>query len=146
MKNKTKFDVIRPLIDEAFDKGESFVFSPNGVSMLPFIKGGSDTVTIEKYMGNAKKYDIIFYTRENGQYVLHRVVKIKNGRLYACGDNLWWVEEVPEERIFARLKDVEGKRMHSVWYFIYCRTLFIRRFVIHVRNYLKKHIIKGEGK
>ncbi len=147
MKKKTKFDVMRPLIDEAFNKGESFTFSPNGVSMKPFIKGSRTYVTIKKYTGGAKKYDIVFYIRDDGKYVMHRIIKcpdtIHNDGYGVCGDNLWWVEKVKDEQIFAIVTDVEGKKLPGG--FLYLHTLAIRRFIIHVIKYIKKHS-GGEGK
>lgn len=138
MENKRKFETIRPLIDEAFEKGEGFNFKPNGVSMLPFIKGGKTNVIIEKYTGGAKKYDIVFYQRDDGKYVMHRVVKIYDDCYGICGDNQWWVEKVTDKQIFAIVTDVEGKK--DVGGFLYLRTLFIRRFIKHVLNYIKRHI------
>ena len=138
MENRTKFEVLRPFIDEAFEKGESFSFKPNGVSMLPFIKGGKTLVTIEKYTGNAKLYDIVFYTREDGKYVLHRIVKMYDDGYGVCGDNLWWVEKVNEEQIFAILREVDGKE--TIGTRLYLNTLFIRRFIVHVKTYIKKHL------
>lgn len=138
MENKMKIDVIRPLIDEAFDKGEGFVFTPNGISMKPFIRGGKTKVTIKKYTGGAKKYDIIFYRRADGKYVMHRIVE-KNGCKYGvCGDNQWWVEEVDDEQIFAIVTQIEGKKNMGGW--IYLETLPIRRFIIHCVKYIKKHL------
>ncbi len=135
-----KFESIRPLIDEAFENGEEFEFCPNGISMLPFIKGGKDVIKIKKYDGGAKKYDVVFYVRPDGKYVLHRIVRVKGDELYMCGDNLWWVEHVPEEDIFAILSSVKGKKMCGAGYFLYCRTLFARRFVFHAVSYIKRHL------
>ncbi|MBQ8540905.1 MAG: S24/S26 family peptidase [Clostridia bacterium] len=137
MDKKIKFETVRPLIDEAFEKGESFSFEPNGVSMLPFIKGGKTTVTIEKYKGGAQKYDIVFYTREDGKYVMHRIVKIYPDAFGVCGDNQWWVEKVNDEQIFAIVTKVDGKK--SMGSFLYLRTLWLRRFIIHVKKYIMKH-------
>lgn len=137
MGNRTKFETIRPLIDTAFERGEAFAFQPNGVSMKPFIKGGKTNVTIEKYTGGAKKYDIVFYQRDDGKYVMHRVVKMYDNSYGVCGDNQWWIENVKDEQIFARVTCVEGKR--GLGGYLYLRTLFIRRFFIHVKKYIKKH-------
>ncbi len=136
MEIKTKFDVLRPLIDQAFEKGESFTFTPNGVSMKPFINGGQTSVTIEKYTHGAKKYDIVFYMRDDGKYVMHRIVKTYADSFGVCGDNQWWVEKVYEKQIFAIVKSVQGKKMPGG--FIYLSTLPLRRFIIHVIKYIKK--------
>lgn len=137
MENKKKFDTIRPLIDEEFENGEPFIFKPNGVSMLPFIKGGRTDVCVEKYTGGAKKHDIVFFIREDGKYVMHRIVKIYDDSFGVCGDNQWWVEKVYEKQIFAIVTSVAGKK--KMGGFFYLRTLFVRRFIIHVINYIKRH-------
>lgn len=138
MDNKLKFETIRPLIDEAFEKGQDFTFKPNGVSMLPFIKGGKTSVTIEKYENGAKKYDVVFYVRSDGKYVMHRIVKIYPDSFGVCGDNQWWVEKVYEKDIFAIATEIEGKKNNGS--FIYLHTLGLRRFTIHVKTYIKKHL------
>jgi hypothetical protein len=45
-----------------------------------------------------KKYDVIFYRRENGQYVLHRIIKIKKDGYVCRGDNQT-AKEYPVSRI-----------------------------------------------
>lgn len=138
MKNKRNFKVIRPLIDDAFEKGRSFTFTPNGVSMKPFIKGGRTSVTIEKYTGGAKRFDIVFYQRDDKKYVMHRIVKVYDNSFGICGDNQWWIESVKNEQIFAIVTEVDEKKLPGG--FIYLHTLALRRFIIHVIKYIKKHL------
>ncbi|MBQ3109532.1 MAG: S24/S26 family peptidase [Clostridia bacterium] len=137
MENKTKFETVMPFINQAFEKGESFTFKPNGVSMMPFIKGGQTSVTIEKYTGGAKKFDIVFYKRNDGKYVLHRIVKMLDACYGVCGDNQWWVEKVKNEQIFAIVTNVDGKSTKGS--LLYLHTLCLRRFIKHVVKYIKKH-------
>jgi hypothetical protein len=40
-----------------------------------------------KLTGRARKYDILLYRRNNGKYVLHRVVGIGETGYIMCGDN-----------------------------------------------------------
>ena len=136
MEKKTKFDVMRPLIDEAFNKGECFTFTPNGVSMRPFIKGGKTAVTIKRYTSGLNKHDIIFYVRDDDKYVMHRIVKIYPDSFGVCGDNQWWIEKVYDRQIFAIVTSIEGKTLPGG--FIYLNTLPIRRFIIHIIEYIKR--------
>lgn len=138
MDKKLKFDYIIPLIDEAFNKSERFTFKPNGVSMKPFIKGGCNAVEIERYTGGAKKYDIVFFRRSDGKYVLHRIVKLYDDCYGVCGDNQWWVEKVCDEQIFAIVTSVDGKKKTGG--FVYLHTLPLRRFIIHVKAYIKRRL------
>ncbi len=140
MEKRIKFETIMPFINDAFNRGEAFAFKPNGISMLPFIKGGFDKVCLEKYEGGCKRYDIVFYIRDDGKYVLHRIVGFKDEKILVCGDNQWYIEEIKEDMIFARVCWVEGKNMQGIKYFVYCRMLFLRRFTKHIVDFLKRHI------
>lgn len=60
-----------------------------GDSMMPLIKQGRDLLVIEKTAGKLKKYDIPLYKRDNGQYVLHRILKVRENDYVICGDNRW---------------------------------------------------------
>lgn len=64
-----------PLICEQLSCGGQVRFKPKGTSMLPTLRQGIDEVVLTAFKGNLKKYDIAFYRRENGQFVLHRMVK-----------------------------------------------------------------------
>ena len=77
---------IFPLIEEGIKSGGKYRFYPRGTSMLPLIREGKDSVVFTE-VGEIKKYDIILYQRDNGDYVMHRVVGV-NGEVYdLCGDN-----------------------------------------------------------
>ena len=75
-----------PLIKEALAQGQEALFSPSGTSMLPTLMEGRDTVVLVAPPTRLRKYDIALYRRENGQYVLHRVVNVKDTYTFA-GDN-----------------------------------------------------------
>ena len=97
-KDITDFDV-------ALKRDQKLVFSPHGTSMLPMIRGGLDIVVIlpvDDYK-LLKKYDVVFYKRDNGNFVLHRIVAKKRDFFLCCGDNQTWREKVLPEQIFGRL-------------------------------------------
>ncbi len=77
------------VIDEVLATGGEFHLFPKGTSMLPLIVQGTDSVILQRNTAcPAKKHDIAFYRRSNGQFVLHRVMKIaKDGTYTMCGDN-----------------------------------------------------------
>ena len=62
-----RLDEAMALIRESLDSGHEVTFSPRGASMLPFLKEGRDTVTLTALPSKLKKYDIVFYQRDNGQ-------------------------------------------------------------------------------
>ena len=77
------------IIEEILAGGGEFRIYPKGTSMLPLIVQGRDSVVLRRRNGQpAKKHDIAFYRRDNGQFVLHRVMKVqKDGSFVMCGDN-----------------------------------------------------------
>lgn len=92
MSTKIHFEDIEDIIRETLDSGKSFKISPNGGSMLPLIRQGIDNVYIKKPTEPLKKYDIIFFKRKNGSFILHRIIKVKKNGYVLCGDNQWLAE------------------------------------------------------
>lgn len=77
---------LHPLISEAIKDGGQFVLVPKGVSMLPTIVPLKDSIVLVE-PENLQKNDIVLYKRNNGMYVAHRIIKIKDGEYIICGDN-----------------------------------------------------------
>ncbi len=87
MSKKVTLAEIEPVIKEILLSGGEVTFNPNGNSMRPMLFWGRDEVTVKASNGGLKKYDLPLYQRENGQFVLHRVVgKNKDGYILR-GDN-----------------------------------------------------------
>lgn len=63
-------------IEEVLESEGKYVGLTRGVSMLPMIKSGKDVVVIAKKTGRLKPYDVALYKRDDGAYVLHRVLKV----------------------------------------------------------------------
>ena len=64
-----------PLIREVLSNGQSVRFSPKGTSMLPMLRQGIDSVVLSPVTCRLKKYDIPLYQRDDGSYILHRIIK-----------------------------------------------------------------------
>ena len=92
---------IAALMQESLAAGQSVRFSPKGVSMLPMLRQGIDSVILSPVSGPLKKYDIPLYRRDDGAYVLHRIVKA--GNTYTCiGDNQFILEpNVRQDQVIA---------------------------------------------
>lgn len=59
--------------------------------MLPMLREGIDSVVISPLPEKLRKYDLPLYRRENGQYILHRIVRVD--QTYTCiGDNQFVTE------------------------------------------------------
>ena len=77
---------------------------PLGTSMLPMLKQKRDTVIIEKIKRKPKVNDVVLYQRKNKDYVLHRIIKIKNDSYVIRGDNCFYNEyDITEKDILGIL-------------------------------------------
>jgi hypothetical protein len=86
------------VIEEVLNGGGEFRMCPKGVSMLPLIRQGVDSVVLTKRTDPealpVRKHEIAFYRRASGQFVLHRVMQIeKDGTYTMCGDNQLYLEK-----------------------------------------------------
>lgn len=89
---------LEPLIREVIDKGGTFTMMPRGTSMLPLIRQGKDSVILSPLKEETLPGDVVLYKRDNGQFVLHRVMLAKNGVYTMCGDNQVVFEKGIENR------------------------------------------------
>lgn len=90
-KKDYRLEDLMPLFKERLAEGHTVQFGPKGTSMLPMIRQNIDTVVMAPAPAKLKKYDLPLYQRDNGQYVLHRIVKV--GETYTCiGDNQYEYE------------------------------------------------------
>ena len=78
--------------EEILADSGTLIYSNVGNSMFPLLHQGRDLLVIQKANGRLKKYDIPLYRRDNGQYVLHRVLHVKPDSYVLCGDNQWHKE------------------------------------------------------
>jgi len=73
-----------PEVEKLLAEGIRVTLKVKGNSMLPFIRGGRDNVTLEAPAGISRG-DIVLARMGQGRYVLHRVIKIKNNIVVADG-------------------------------------------------------------
>lgn len=81
-----------------------------GSSMAPFLIHERDYVYFRKPDRELKKGDIVFYQRMNGQFVMHRICKVKPEGYYIVGDAQTEIEgPVLRDQIFAIITKVKRK-------------------------------------
>lgn len=145
-KNQVRLTEVMPFVLERLEAGESVQFTPQGTSMTPMILGGRDQVILSLKPEKWKKYDLPFYRRDDGQYVLHRIVKVDK-TITCIGDNQFAYEEGlrPDQMIAIATGFVrKGKqyRTDQFFYKMYCRlwcgSRGIRYFFQRVRGKLRK--------
>ena len=129
---QTNLDVLMPVFRQKLAQGGRVRFGPKGVSMLPMIRQGIDTVELGPLPEKLKKYDLPLYQRRNGHYVLHRIVKVAD--TYTCvGDNQFQLEKglTHDQMIGVVTALYRGEKRWEAdcWqYKLYCRVWHYTRF------------------
>lgn len=81
-----------------------------GSSMSPFLCHGRDYIYFTRPDRDLKRGDMVFYQRESGQYVMHRIYKVGSEGYYMAGDAQTQIEgPLRREQIFARVIRVKRK-------------------------------------
>ena len=128
------------VVEEVLASGGEFKMYPKGISMLPLIKSEKDSVVLVREPDSAlKKYDIAFYKRDNGQFVLHRVMSCENDGTYTmCGDNQTFLEPgIRADQIIGKVARLYKKekllRFDGLRYKIYLATWCSMRVRLFLR-------------
>ncbi|MCQ2431352.1 MAG: hypothetical protein MJ175_01975 [Clostridia bacterium] len=122
---------------------------PNvGTSMMPLLRQHRDLMVIRKKPeGGLKRYDAVLF-RRGPQYVLHRILKIREDGYEICGDNQVVKEFVKEEQIIGVLSAVvrDGKEIpvtnpgYRMYVHLWCDFFPIRCFLLRAGRKLKRWI------
>lgn len=114
--------------EEYLEKNGSLTYRNIGTSMLPLLKQGRDLFIVErKTKERPKKYDVVLYRRPPGQYVLHRIIQVRDTDYVLLGDNCINKEYgIKDEDILGIMTGYvrKGKRRSckSLAYLIYSRS------------------------
>lgn len=124
-------------IGRLIDEGEEVVFKPKGVSMLPFIRGGKDSVLLRK-ADELKTGDIALAKVSDGRYVLHRVEKIDGEEIVLMGDgNLVGRERCRRGDVMAiAVKIIKDKKEIDTRSPSHMRKAGIWKMLLPLRRYL----------
>ncbi len=102
------------VMEETLKAGGNVTFVTKGASMVPLLVSKRDSVVLTK--GDSyKKGDVVLFRNEKGDFVLHRIVKLKDGKIYTMGDSLL-TEDTPikEQNIIAKATAfiINGKKIN----------------------------------
>ena len=120
-------------------KGGVTTLTVTGNSMHPTFRHRRDSVLL--VMEQPKKNDVILYKRDNGDYVLHRIVKM--GSVYTCcGDNQWQPEPVRPSQVVAVMNRFvrKGKTYtadhlgYRAWVWFWVGVFPVRRPILALRH------------
>lgn len=134
----------KKLEDIILEKGY-LITMPIGNSMLPLIRPNKDTVVIKKRI--PKKYDVVLYKRDNGKYILHRVLKINHKEYIICGDNQWEKEfGITDRQILGVMDgfyrgdkyiDISSYR-YKLYVRFWCSSLYFRKIVLYISKVINR--------
>lgn len=135
--------VLSGLIEE----GNGVMITVAGTSMTPFLRDRKDEVFLIWPEQELKKGDIVLYLRSTGQYVLHRICRIKNEGYYMIGDSQSFVEgPIKKEQIQAVVSEIwkDGRKLSKysmeAWFYrvIWIRIIPVRRILFFLRRILRR--------
>lgn len=145
-KKKISLDEIYPVIKEKIQNGGTVQLPITGTSMNPLLYWGRDTVELTK-CENPQKYDIIFYRRDDGHFVLHRIVGKNENGFILCGDNQIKKEYgITENHIIAVVKSITRKdKTFSVDKASYMLYVKLWTLILPLRNLILVPMRKIKG-
>lgn len=135
--------------EEILAKQGKLVYTNVGTSMMPLLRQHHDLLIITpKPKERLKMWDVPLYRRDNGQYVMHRVLWVRKNDYILCGDNQWHLETGIQDRhiigvLEARSRD--GKLLpvrataehpevpfsYKLYVFLWCFFFPIRAFLVY---------------
>lgn len=136
MENRSSFE-------QEINRTGYLIYTNKGDSMMPLLRENRDLIHIRKTEGRCKKYDVPLYKRDSGQYVLHRILKVREKDYVLCGDNRRHREYGIEDRhIIGVLEGVtrDGKyipvtdRKYRIYVHLWCDLFYLRAAVLFVRD------------
>ena len=127
--------MLRDLVNE----GKECRLLISGSSMAPFLVHERDSIIFSKPDRELRRGDMVFYQRDNGQYVMHRILHVRPEGLYIIGDAQTEVEgPVKPEQVFALVTKVNRKGKwvgpgNFWWWFfstVWLRLFPVRRLIL----------------
>lgn len=142
-----------PFLRDRLDAGQKVRYLPfRGVSMMPMLRQGKDSVELAPLPEKLKKYDLPVYQYPSGKVVMHRVVDVKEDHYICLGDNEIRLETIYPDQMIAVVSafkrgdrrieaDSWGYRLYSrIWVWLYPVRRLFRCTKIRIRKVLRRLI------
>ncbi|MBR4749097.1 MAG: S24/S26 family peptidase [Abditibacteriota bacterium] len=150
-------DTLYPVMEEYLRQGKEVTFTITGRSMAPTLRHGRDQVTVTKPSGPLKKGDLPLYRRDNGKFILHRVVGVSGGEYMMCGDGQAACERgITDGNILAVAVGIvrNGKKIpvsspgYRLWVSLWIGLLPVRRYLLRIIRLMRPElfVIDRDGK
>ncbi len=132
---------------EFLAREEKLVYTGRGSSMKPLIRPAKDLIVVERLRRPPKKYDVLLFQRDCGDYVLHRLLQIRKDGYVLCGDNQWFREcGIREDQVLGVLTavirggreirmDSPGARLYA---HLWCDGFWLRAAALRARGWIGK--------
>lgn len=152
LSKEVAIDDVIDIMVEKLNSGGTVTFTPKGKSMLPMLRDGEDVVVLSKPNGRLHLFDIPFYKRSNGGYVLHRIVNFDaDGSYVLCGDNQFDLEHGIKDSdiigvVTAFYRKGKAYSVNSFSYRLYVNFWFYTRFFRHSYRFGVNKVSKLFGK
>ncbi len=142
--------------EEIIEQQGLLVYTNTGDSMMPLLRQHRDLLVIKpKPEGRLHRLDVPLYKRDNGKYILHRVLWVRQHDYIICGDNQWCPERGITDRHIIGILDAvvrDGKTIPlrstpdhphvSLKYWLYmhlwCDLYLLRAPLVFLRGKLKR--------
>ena len=95
--------------EEELSRAGTIAFPVKGVSMQPLIAAGRDAVLVAAKSHRLARFDVGLFKRDNGDYVLHRVLAVEEGGYSFCGDSQTFCESVREDQVLGVMTSLVRK-------------------------------------
>jgi len=157
--NRLKSREMFPLVKEIIESGKSVRIMVTGMSMYPFLREGIDSVELTKpNYQKLRRGDIVLIVRDNGQYIMHRVLKKEKDCFYIVGDAQQWVEgPLRPDQLFASVTAVWRKEKYidcsrvwwrmltGIWMYLLPFRYIIIKSYIRIRKIAQKLNIRKDA-
>ena len=96
-----------PVLIYIFKSGKDVSVTVTGSSMAPFLAHLRDSIIVSPPPRQFHRGDMVFFQRQDGSYVMHRIHHLKEGKLYLVGDNQTEIEgPIDPEQVFGIVRKV----------------------------------------
>lgn len=136
-------DALRGLVEEG--REVSMVIA--GGSMSPFLIHKRDVICFRSPDRPFRTGDMVFFQRDNGRYVMHRICRVRPEGYYLVGDAQTAIEgPIRPDQIFARITKVRRKERwltegYFWWEFfarVWIRVIPLRPAILGLYNFLRR--------
>lgn len=140
---------LSPLLEEVVASGGTAEITVTGNSMYPMLKHRKSRVRLVS-ADVLRIGDIPLYRRENGNYILHRIIETEGESYICCGDNQWHGERgIKQGQVIAVVREFRrgifwiscGNPVYRCYWRLWLRIRPLRHLLFGGFRRIKKFLI-----